>query len=192
MVTALAERARSSSRTLEEYLRAVLVLASRYKNLPYLGMLEFLDTLSEALSIDSLPFDPLWADKYNLKVESANNFAVWEATVQRQVVDLREMADAGAFANELRYFGVVSPRGAYWFNFDVGTYLECATAGSYGGWEPGDSSARQFVSGQVGVLKADGSIIAKNPRDLAQPARTIDRVSWEDFTHFVECGQFYE
>ena len=132
MVTALAERARSSSRTLEEYLRAVLVLASRYKNLPYLGTLEFLDTLSEALSIDSLPFDPLWADKYNLKVESANNFAVWEATVQRQVVDLREMADAGAFANELRYFGVASPRGTYWFNFDVGTYLECATAGAMG------------------------------------------------------------
>jgi hypothetical protein len=84
-VTAFAERARSSSRTLEEYLRAVLVLSSRYKNLPYLGTSEFLDILSEALSIDSLPFDPLWADKYNLKVESANHFAVWEATVRRQV-----------------------------------------------------------------------------------------------------------
>ena len=191
-IAALAERAGKSSRTLEEYLRALLSLARQYQDLPYLTTSEFLRLLSDALDADPLPFDPRWADDYHKQAGSANEFTHWEATVREQVVDLREMAEAGTLENKLRYFGVSAPRGARWLNFDISTYLECAAAGTYGGWKPGDSGGREFVPGPVVVLQEDGSITSRNPEDLEQPIFSIDRVTWTDFTCFVEYGQLYE
>jgi len=188
----MVERAGKSSRTLEEFLRALLRLARQYQNLPSLTTSEFLRLLSDALDADPLPFDPRWAEEYNKEAGSANDFTHWKTTVSQQVVDLREMADAGTLEDKLRYFGVSAPRGARWLNFDISTYLECATVGSYGGWKPGDSGGREFVPGPVVVLQENGSITSRNPEDLEQPIFSIDRVTWADFVRFVECGQLYE
>jgi hypothetical protein len=38
----------------------------------------------------------------------------------------------GTLANDQRYFGVDSPRGSRWYNFDPLTFLECAVAGTFG------------------------------------------------------------
>jgi hypothetical protein len=191
-VAALAQRARESPRTLDEYLRAVLAIAQRHEGQPYLAPAEFIAILSDALVANPLAFDPAWSDQYDVKAESSACFANWRATVTSQVVDLREMADAGTTANKLRYFGVSAPRGACWRNFDVATYLECAVAGCYGGWEPGDPTGREFVPGEVVVPGPDGAAVARDPRELPRPIVSIDRVTWLDFTHFLEWGQCYE
>jgi len=191
-VATLVKRARESSRTLEEYLRAILVLARQYEGRPYISPTEFIELLSEALNTNPLTFDPSWGEYYNNKPEARTSFTDWLATVIGQVVDLHEMADAGILANELRYFGVSAPRGARWYNFDIGTFLECAAAGTFGGWEPGDSTGRELVPGEVIVVEPDGTVSAKNPNELARPIFTIDRITWPDFIRFVEWGQCYE
>ena len=188
----LVKRSRESSQTLEEYLRAVLALVWRYEGRPYITPTEFIQLLSEALTANPLTFDPDWGAYYDSKPGSRSSFTDWLATVREQVVDLREMADAGILANELRYFGVSSPRGARWYNFDVGTYLECAAAGTFGGWEPGDSTGRELVPGDVVVVEPDGTVTAKDPLELERPIFTIDRVTWLDFIRFMEWGQCYE
>ena len=60
----------------------------------------------------------------------------------RQIVDLREMRDAGMLAKKWIELGIDAPRGGRWFNFEPVQYLECAAAGSIGGWEPGDATGR--------------------------------------------------
>ncbi|MFN9913238.1 MAG: hypothetical protein ACK53L_11680, partial [Pirellulaceae bacterium] len=94
--------------------------------------------------------------------------------------------------NEQRYFGLSSPRRTLWYNFDPIGYLECAMAGSFGGWDPGDEMGRQFVPGPVAVLGNDGSIQSANPEDLHQPIVQMLSVTWEQFKAFIICGQIYE
>ena len=43
------------------------------------------------------------------------------------------MAEAGALEDEYRYFGIDSPTGFRWYNFDPCSYLECGVRGSLGG-----------------------------------------------------------
>jgi hypothetical protein len=92
----------------------------------------------------------------------------------------------------MRYFGVRAPRQSYWYNFDPRGYLECAMAGSFGGWEPDDDTGRQYVSGPVAVLAEDGSIQSASPEDLHDPVYQIHVVTWEQFKDFMICGQIYE
>jgi hypothetical protein len=40
------------------------------------------------------------------------------------------MAEAGTLENEYRYFGIDSPTGFRWYNFDPCSYLECGVRGS--------------------------------------------------------------
>jgi len=191
-IATLVKRARESSQTLEEYLRAVLALARRHEGRPFITPTEFVQLLSEALTANPLTFDPDWAEYYDNKPGNRTSFMDWLATVMGQVVDLREMSDTGILANELRYFGVSAPRGAHWYNFDVGTYLECAAAGTFGGWEPGDFTGRELVPGDVAVVESNGTVTAKDPHELERPIFMIDRVTWSDFIRFVEWGQCYE
>jgi hypothetical protein len=187
-IAALAQRARGSPRTLEEYLRAVLALAQRHQARPFLRPAEFIELLSEALVADPLAFDPAWPAQYDRRAEPPASFADWRVTVASQVVDLREMADAGTTSDQLCYFGVSAPRGARWCNFDVGTYLECAVAGCYGGWEPGDPTGREFVPGDVAVLESDGTVAARDPRQVGRPTVSVDRVTWAGATRRVPRG----
>jgi hypothetical protein len=102
------------------------------------------------------------------------------------------MHECGTLANDLRYFGIDSPRGSHWYNFDPCTFLECATAGSYGGWEAGDPTGREHVPRPVAVLGDDGSIESVDPRDVPSPTVSIAEVTWEDFRDFLGAGQWYE
>ena len=203
----IAERAEESSRSLEEYLRALLGIGSRYRELFEVSTSDFITILSDALVADPIPYDADWANNY--ETESAkqpitpyaavqypkikrniSHFADFERTVFRQVVDLREMYAAGTFADEMRYFGVEAPRGAYWYNFDIGTYLKCAVAGGYGGWEP-DPTTGQPVPEEA-ALDADGSITVEDPAKVKSLRFPVQSVTWADFIGFVHCGQSYE
>ena len=208
-VVEIAERAGESSRNLEEYLRALLGIVSRYRELSEFSTSDFITILSDSLVADPLPYDADWANNYETesakppitpyaalrypKIErNISHFTDFERIVCRQIVDLREMDAAGTFADEMRYFGVAAPRGDYWYNFDIGTYLKCAVAGGYGGWEPDDPTGGQPVPGDAAVLDADGSITVEDPATVKSPRFPVQSVTWADFISFVHCGQSYE
>jgi hypothetical protein len=102
------------------------------------------------------------------------------------------MAEQGTLNNELRYFGMDSPRGVLWYNFDPCGFLECATEGSYDGWQPGDDTGRDYVPGEVAVLGDDGELTSCDPRNIPSSIVAIPQVSWDDFRSFLGNGQWYE
>ena len=123
---------------------------------------------------------------------ATEDFLAWDARVASQIADLHAMDAAGTLRDEMRYFGVDAPDGGRWYNFIPSRYLECAAAGSLGGWEEGDATGRMPVPGKVAVLAPDGTIQAVDPRDVAEPTVGVDAITWEDFVDFIECGQWYE
>ena len=116
----------------------------------------------------------------------------WEQRITQQIRDLDEMRQDGTLDSEHRYFGVDAPRGGRWYNFDPGTYLECAAAGTFGGWQEGDDTGRAYVPGPVAVIDASGAITSADPRDLDDPVVAMPQITWEMFIDFLEAGQSYE
>ncbi len=188
----LTEQYRPSSRTLEEYLRAMLQLSHQFTNHESLSLQDFYGLICESFTADPAEFNEDWRDQYDLLSNRSFNFWGWQATLIRQIVDLHEMKETGILDDEYRYFGVDSPRGSRWYNFDPAGYLECGMTGSLGGWEPDDQSDRQFVPGAVGVLAEDGSIQTVNPQDLPRPQFDLSTITWDEFRSFIDCGRDYE
>jgi hypothetical protein len=164
----------------------------RFSTFPALSANEFHDVLSEAFVEPAPDFDESWRSRYDGFDWDSRGFAGWEGFIHHQIVDLREMAEQGILADEWRYFGVESPRGSHWVNFDPRGFLECAVQGCFGGWQPGDDTGRILVPGEVAVMGDDGKLTACDPRDVPSPVLPIPRVSWDDFRTFLECGQWYE
>lgn len=102
------------------------------------------------------------------------------------------MQENAMLSNKYLDFGVDAPRGGRWYNFDPQSYLDCAVAGSLGGWEPGDLSGGQFLPGQVIVIEDNGTIGEANSEDISLPVFEIARLSWNEFRDFLNGGQFYE
>lgn len=188
----LAKEHTPCERSLEEYLRALLLQADRFSDFEELSLKDFYDLVSKSFTSRPREFDEDWRNQYDQLPHESSGFTGWRATLIRQIVDLCEMGENGTLANEYRYFGVSSPRNSHWYNFDPLGYLECAMAGSFGSWEPGDETGRQFVSGPVTVLAEDGSIQDADPQDLPRPQFEMPVVTWDQFKHFIECGQMYE
>lgn len=214
-IVGLTERHRSGERGLEEYLRALWAGVRCFRERASLSADEFFGLLSAAFTLPAPLFDEAWRSHYvddhtgsmtgclaaklgarqqsrGAGEASSSGFDRWESFVRRQIVDLREMAEQGVLEDEHRYFGVDSPRGQRWYNFDPCTFLECATEGSAGGWRSGDDTGREYVSGPVAVLTDDGMVTAVDPRDVPDPVVSIGKVSWADFQFFLGCGQEYE
>ena len=188
----VAEKSRAPDRDLEEYLRALLAAARSFQSIDALSAEEFLEILANGFTADPLPYDARWAERYDADTGVGDGFARCEAILVRQVVDLREMRDAGILDREWIELGVDAPRGGRWYNFDPRQYLECAAAGAIGGWEPGDPTGRIFVPGPVAVTHRDGNITSADPRALERPIYPVTRVTWEQFADFLYCGQNYE
>lgn len=188
----LAARAKEEGRTLEEYLRVLLGLADAYRGRGSLRLQEFFEILSHALTALPLAYDGSWVDTEAPAAEQTHDFESWRRLVVLQITDLREMAASGQLDGEFIYFGIDAPRGSRWYNFDVGTYLECAAAGSLGGWQEGDATGRIPLPGPVAVLEPDGSIGSRDTGDRDDPIFEIPAVDWAMFADFLECGQYYE
>ncbi len=211
-VADLTGRYRSEARGLEEYLRTLWESARRFRERSSLSPDEFIGLLSAAFALPAPPFDEAWRSRYaeddtdplqaciaakmGLRQQShgqeadSPGFHNWESFVLRQIVDLREMDEQGLLADEMRCFGIDSPRGQRWYNFDPCTFLECATAGFCGGWVSGDDTGRDYVPGPVAVLGEDGSMTTSDPRDVPDPVIEIRELKWDDFE--LGCGQWYE
>ncbi len=188
----LSRQQKNCSRSLEVYLLAVLNRSGAFADHDPLTLAEFYELIASGFTHDAAPFNEAWRSQYDELPDEDSGYAGWHATVIRQIVDLREMDECGTLRDETRYYGVSAPRKSYWCNFDLLVYLECAMAGSFGGWAPGDDTGRQHVPGQVAVLGEDGSIQSANPEDLPNPTFEIPTVSWEEFKDFVICGRLYE
>jgi hypothetical protein len=182
----------SCERGLEEYLRALWGRARQFGDVASLSASVFVELLSSAFTQLAPEFDEQWRQSYDGDDYNTPGFRGWESLVLRQIVDLREMEEQGSLSDEWRYFGIKSPRQQHWVNFDPCTFLECATAGSFGGWRPGDDTNRVYVPGEVAVLGEDGKLTACRPEDVPNPVGDIPQVSWNDFQTFLRCGQWYE
>lgn len=179
-----------TERSLEDYLKALWHLAAAHRERDALDLAAFTGLLEAAFRADPPPFDPRWLDER--RHGEATGYARWETTILMQIVDLHEMEQAGTLANELRYFGVNAPRGARWYNFDPRTFLECAVAGTFDGWQAGDPTGREYVPGRVAVLDGNGNLTSADPEELDQPTVAIERISWDELADFLEAGQAYE
>ena len=190
-ILALCESKRDDERTLEAYLLALLGLAQRHAQEESITLDQLLTLLTDAFAAEPLAFDPRWRET-TADMAHASGFERWRACAIAQIVDLREMDESGALTNQYRYFGIDAPRGGRWYNFDPATYLECATVGAFGGWEPEDEGGRGFVPGDVAAIAPDGSIVSADPEEIERPIVSIASVDWATFVKFLWMGQHYE
>jgi len=186
----LIKRQKNCHLSLEEYLRSLWKLGSGKKDAASLNLGDFARLLAQAFEAEPPVFDPAWSELNCLAKKKG--YAVWEQSILCQIVDLKEMRQAGVYQDELRYYGVPAPRGSHWYNFDPLTYLECAVQGTFGGWQAGDDSGRMPVPGPVAAAGEDGKIQAVDPATLDDPLIEIESISWETFTEFLWAGQAYE
>lgn len=191
VIAQLIEREKKTARTLEEYLRALLELADPYRAEAALPVAQFFTLLDEAFTAEVAVFNPEWRSLYPDTYDEDEGFEAWQATLIRQVVDLREMAEQGMLEDPYRYLGINSPRGRRWYNFDPGAFLECGLAGSYGGWQPGDETGRVYVPGPVLIL-GEAGLESRDPEEIEEPIFFLPEITWADFRDFLLQGQYYE
>jgi hypothetical protein len=184
-ITNLLENTEDTSRTLEEYLRSLWGIVEKYRNLTKISVVEFYDILSSAL-IENVPdFNEAWRNSYVSDVISLQGFQRFESTILAQIVDLKEMNETGKLNDKYKYFGIDSPRGSRWYNFDVSTFLERATEGTFHGWSPSRDS-------EVTIITMDGQIEKKDADEFSKPVIEIPEITWGDFSKFLFSGQVYE
>jgi len=127
-----------------------------------------------------------------LSEDNKSGFNGLEQQIISQIVDLHEMEKVGKLNDEYRYFGIDSPRGARWYNFDIGTYLECAARGLFDGWTPEENEDIKLVSGKVAVIDENAKFISVDPNELEDSIYDINAISWDEFKDFLLMGQLYE
>jgi hypothetical protein len=180
---------RSSTRTLEDFLKTMWALARPHAAAEAIPFETFIGILEASLTHEPptvVPTSTLSGDSLSLE-----GYALWEHLILVQIADLREMASTGALADPHRYFGVDSPRGARWYNFDPGTYTECGIAGAFDGYTPGDPG-RIPVPGLVAAFDASGELVAVDPSEIEHSVFEIESLTWDELARFLSCGQYYE
>lgn len=124
---------------LRQFLSALATLISKHKNSePSWALLATLIQDAISASLPELTIDTkkhLQPPDLEESQGRVKDFAILQQMINYQIADLQRMADAGTLENEYRYFGIDSPTGNRWYNFDVDAYLECASSG-VGGYEP--------------------------------------------------------
>jgi len=134
---------RYENRDLEDYLLALLGLVVKSNLQPMTEGL-FFKLLEDAYTAPPVPFDETWLacctppddDWLNRKLEMHEplfglNEKAYQYSIDAlhfQIAELRKMRGK-QLDNELRYFGVISPTGNRWYNFDPHALLECGAAG---------------------------------------------------------------
>lgn len=188
-LNAMAESGAARGRWLEEYLGALLMLVRGRAEAAGVSGEVFVGMLREALTGETVRYEEVVGMR---TLERSGGRAGVEETLVRQIVDLREMREAGVYENEMRSFGVNAPRGGRWYNFSVESFLECGAAGWFGGWEPGDPGGRDFVPGEVAVMNEKGEFVGADPREVQRRIEEVVEISWEDVRGFLGSGQAYE
>ena len=120
--------------SLEEYLRAVWAEAQEYRKGPVTFRL-LAEVLTNAFAKEPLLFDEQWLVYKSLpktmldQLPVEDTFEELQHMILYQIADLHRMEDEGLLSNPYRYYGIDSPTGFNWYNFDPETFLECASRG---------------------------------------------------------------
>ena len=128
LLDALRSHRRRRSHRLEVYLRALWVLARGHASAePRWDQIG--EWLVTALTARPALFDEAWL-RFRDPPEAGEGTPreEFDATLLFQIADLRRM-QGGALEDEWGDFGVDSPTGNSWYNFEPLSYLECALAG---------------------------------------------------------------
>lgn len=137
---------RGERRNLETYLSALLGVARRYRNETHISLGDFAEMLHDALVVPAVEAVALGTRTNG--ANSANGVAAdpyerWEQTILQQIADLGEMRKAGKLNGPREV--TRSTRLEIWRRTNVPEYLECAAAGTFGGWDIGSETDVQKV-----------------------------------------------
>jgi len=188
----LGDLMRGSGRGLSEFLRAWWWVSRPLAGKAKLDPDSVAAMVCAAATTEPPPLDPAWRTAVYAHPDEPVSHSGWERIVLSQIADLADFAadfaDAGPL-DEHAYFGVDAPRPpgcqratpGRWYNFDPKTYLECAMAGTLGGWDD-DDGIRTPLPGPHLPLKG-----GSEPGE-----QTLAEVSWADLADLAICGQIYE
>ncbi len=168
--------------SLHDYLVALRTLATQHASEEGISLAQLGALLSGA-------FHP--QPEGDIKENTCGDFQAWQTYITKQISDLDDMRSAGLLDGEERSFGVDSPSGGRWFNFEPVSFLECAVIGSVGGWEDGDDM-RATLAGEV-VPAAEGSVTIGAEEDAGEDTVfEMGTFTWGDFEDFLWAGQTHE
>ncbi|MEU6040123.1 hypothetical protein ABZ801_32430 [Actinomadura sp. NPDC047616] len=183
----LGQEARAASWSLSAFLRALWKVSAPLSDRESLAPDDVAAMFSAASTTPPPDYDPAWSTKdLSLPGDEPRGHADWERVILSQLADLEDFlaAPPGPHAR----FGVDAPRPpgsgrratpARWYNFDPATYLECAVAGSLGGWDATDGA-------RVPLSTGSGDAAARSY------VRPLTSMSWADLARIAVCGQIYE
>jgi hypothetical protein len=175
-VTGFSEKVEPQMRpSLEKYLSALWSIVSKERDVS-LTAEKFVEWLEKALVTPAPDFNLQWLER-NSYNQDLSGFQEWENRILFQIADLHRMNEAGMLQDEYRYFGIDSPSGSRWYNFDPLTYLECGIRGALGG----------YAEDEVIVL-----VQPPEGESADSPIYEVQQFSWETFTEILQCGQWYE
>ncbi|HJP80499.1 MAG TPA: hypothetical protein VJ914_39880 [Pseudonocardiaceae bacterium] len=178
---------RDVSRSLEEYLRALWRLGSGQKASATVPAALFGDLVIQAIRAPAPPFDDTWRSTDFDLGATGSEFDAWERVILSQIADLRDFAEGPE--QQFPELGVDVPRRPAdgnranplrWYNHSVRSYLECAMAGAFGGWDLGDGVRKSLPD-------PAGQFHPEPPEAILLPP-----LSWAEMTEFLICGQTYE
>ena len=179
--------AEGTSRSLEEYLRALWSLGRAERDQDTITPDVFVALLTEATSSAAPGFDERWrtADLGLLGV--TKGFDTWERVILSQIADLRDFAEGPP--QHYPELGVDAPRrsdagtranGLRWYNHSVPSYLECGMAGALGGWDPDDGIRTELPGPSLPVYPEPEGVTS------------LSALTWHELAEFLICGQEYE
>ncbi len=173
----------SSERSLQDYLLALLPGLKEFRDQEGLSADSFSELLATAFSSEPSTFDEKWTRQKPFHEVGQTHDEVEQQLIS-QIVDLHYMEKSGQLKDGYKYFGLKSPRGSYWYNFDPSTYIECGLAGAFG--------SRDFYIGETMTVGLHGNVTygyQERPEREAQPMKWL---TWKDIGLFVVMGQMYE
>lgn len=80
--------------------------------------------LREACTAEPVPFEAGWLSYTAPPSNFGGDFAAFQQLILYQIADWQRMAEVGSLNDPDRYFGIDSPTGHRWYNFDVATFLK--------------------------------------------------------------------
>ncbi len=182
----LNERRNATPIRLEQYLASLQCRSRQWKDAPSISPQTFFDLLTASF----VPV-PGCSEADTKPNEKLPGFPGWDATLTRQIRDLRRLRGSGQLEKDKHHY-LLNVQSPLWYNFDPDSYLECGIEGFVGGWEEGDDTGRTYVPGNVMTVNDKGEFTSCDPRDLKREPQEIPELSWDKLKEFLWCGQHYE
>jgi hypothetical protein len=175
----LGRRARGDSWSLSAFLRGLRHVGESVQDRGELTLDDVAAMFDAALTVAPPAYDPSWSSAdLALPGGTPVDHADWDRVIRSQLADLEDLAarpTGGRGKVEVSRSGGPRATPRRWCNTEVAAYLECAVAGSLGGWDA-----------------ADGARVALPGGPPASPVRAVTPLSWEGMARLAVCGQLYE